>query len=80
MVWDLVENQFILPACEECAQVLGINKYYTLGCVEEDFDSRKAFVKRRQLLGNPFNCYADSSAFYVSLIHLRRLLRIRMCS
>ena len=35
---------------------MGIDKYCTVGAVKEKFESRNAFVIRRQLIGNSFNC------------------------
>ena len=35
---------------------MGIDKYYTVGAIKEKFESRNAFVIRRQLIGNSFNC------------------------
>ena len=49
-------NRLRLPTCEECEILMGIPQYYTLGALKEKFESRHAFVVRRQLLGNSFNC------------------------
>lgn len=56
MVWDANAKQYVLPSAEECEVCLGIDKLYTLHCVKEHFESSDTFIKRRQLLGNSFNC------------------------
>ena len=56
MVYDVNNKQYVLPTAEECELCLGIDKFYTLSCVKEHFESRDTFIKRRQLLGNSFNC------------------------
>ena len=56
MLLDQTTGDYRLPSCEECEQLMGIDKYYTLACVKEHFDSRATYVVRRQLIGNSFNC------------------------
>jgi len=56
MIFSVDKNDFRLPSAEECEQLMGIDKYYTMGAVKEKFESRETFVIRRQLLGNSFNC------------------------
>jgi hypothetical protein len=56
MIWDTTKDQYRLPSAEECEQLMGIGKFYTVGAVKEHFDSRATFVTRRQLIGNSFNC------------------------
>ena len=35
MLLDQTTGDYRLPSCEECEQLMGIDKYYTLACVKE---------------------------------------------
>ena len=56
MIYDTLLKDHRLPSAEESELLMGIDKYYTVGAIKEKFESRNAFVIRRQLIGNSFNC------------------------